>query len=316
MKTLIFGAGPIGQWIALTLCKADKDVTLLARGDKYDKIKESGIEIYDAHTGECRSGKVKLTDKLNADDNYDLIVVALRKSSRLAACEVLKENKNLSNVLFIGNDISGFNRYSDYLPRESILLGFPRAGGGYENDKLIIADTEKEGGKRESIHIGEPGGGITGRVMEIKQFFESAGQPVSTEENIDGWLKYHYAFIAPTAAVAFKNNIDLKKASVDKEGLRKYIHACREAGNVLAAAGYTKRQPAIFNMYYWLPDFLAPPVFRKLFDSRFAEVAIGLHARAVGSELQEMTDEFRELQKSTSVETPVLNEYLNYIPKN
>jgi ketopantoate reductase len=32
MKTLIFGAGPIGQWLAMRLGDAARDVTLLARG--------------------------------------------------------------------------------------------------------------------------------------------------------------------------------------------------------------------------------------------------------------------------------------------
>lgn len=31
MKTLIYGAGPIGQWLALRLERAGKDVTLLGR---------------------------------------------------------------------------------------------------------------------------------------------------------------------------------------------------------------------------------------------------------------------------------------------
>jgi ketopantoate reductase len=233
----------------------------------------------------------------------------------MEACKVLHENKHLKNVLFLGNDISGFNYYSELLPRESILLGFPGAGGGYENDRLIIVDSDKSGGKKTSIYIGEINGGVSKRVLEIKRFFESAGQPVSAEKNIDGWLKYHYAFIAPTAGVVFKNNIDLQKAAADDAGLRKYIHACREAGDVLKDAGYRKRQPPIFNLYYFLPEFLAPKVFKKLFGSRFAEVAIGLHAKAIGSEFQEMKEEFRELQKTTSRGTPNLDELLDYFPK-
>ena len=31
MKTLIYGAGPIGQWLALQLHSSDADVSLLAR---------------------------------------------------------------------------------------------------------------------------------------------------------------------------------------------------------------------------------------------------------------------------------------------
>lgn len=43
MKTLIFGAVPIGRWIALGLHKAGKGVTLLARNETYDLIKNNRI---------------------------------------------------------------------------------------------------------------------------------------------------------------------------------------------------------------------------------------------------------------------------------
>lgn len=314
MKTLIFGAGPIGRWIALGLHKAGKDVTLLARNDTYDLIKNNGIVLVDGHTNEKSVAKVKVTDKLNPEDQYDLIVVAMRKSSRVAVCPILAQNKPLKNVLFLGNDISGFHQYSEYLPKEKVLLGFPGAGGGWDRDDLVFVDTEKPNGKKASIYIGELDGKVRERTKQIKEFFERAGQPISLENDMDGWLKYHFAFVGPTAGVIFKSNLDLQAVAADKEGIRKYVLACREAGNVLNRIGYTKRQPFIFNIYYWLPKWLAPKVFKKLFTSRHAEVGIGLHVRAIGSEFHEMVEEFAELQKKAGVETPNLDALLAYIP--
>ena len=92
--------------------------------------------------------------------------------------------------------------------------------------------------------------------------------------------------------------------------------ACREAGNVLREAGYPKRQPPIFNLFYWTPLWLAPKAFKPLFDSRFAEVAIGLHAKAIGNEMAEMADEFAELQIKAGVDTPNLDALLWHIQSN
>jgi ketopantoate reductase len=39
MKTLFFGAGPLGLFYAHLLHDAGKDVTILARGTKYDLIR-------------------------------------------------------------------------------------------------------------------------------------------------------------------------------------------------------------------------------------------------------------------------------------
>ena len=51
MKTLIFGAGPIGSVYAYLLHKASKDVTILARNKQFDFIKENGVVLVNEFTG-------------------------------------------------------------------------------------------------------------------------------------------------------------------------------------------------------------------------------------------------------------------------
>ena len=60
MKTLIYGAGPIGQWLALHLGKAGNDVKLLARGDTLQQLQKQGIVIVDGFTGESQAGNHRL----------------------------------------------------------------------------------------------------------------------------------------------------------------------------------------------------------------------------------------------------------------
>jgi 2-dehydropantoate 2-reductase len=122
MKTLIYGAGPIGQWLALQLAEAGKDVTLLARGNTLQQLKTQGVVLLDGYTGERHAAHVPLVDRLEPDDHYDDVVVAMRKSSRLAVCPTLAANTKVQNILFLGNDITGFHRYFDYLPKEKVLL--------------------------------------------------------------------------------------------------------------------------------------------------------------------------------------------------
>lgn len=315
MKTLVFGAGPIGRWLALRLHQADKDVTLLARGAAYDSMQKEGIVLIDGYTGEKTVARAKLVEKLDSEDHYGLVVVAMRKSSRLAVCPILGENKNLQDVLFLGNDVSGFHRYFDHLPAEKVLLGFPGAGGGWDGDDLVIVDKEKPNGKSRSLYVGELDSKTRERTEQIREFFEGAGLPVSVESDIDGWLKYHFAFMGPTAGAVLMCGGDVHAVAADKAVLRKYIRACREAGNVLREAGYKKRQPPIFNLYYWLPEWLGLRVFRGFFKSRFVEVAMGLHAAEVGGEVSEMAEEFGELKTRVGIETPDLDELLSHVAR-
>jgi len=313
MKTLIYGAGPIGQWLALRLDRAGRDVTLLARGETLAKLRANGVVLVDGYTGEKLTAHVGLVDRIEPEDAYDLVIVPMRKSSRLAVCSALAANSKLENILFLGNDISGFHRYFDVLPKEKVLLGFPSTGGGMEGEDLVFVDRDKSNGKTRPIHIGELDGELTERMKRIQELFAGTDVPVSLEKNIDGWLKYHFAFVVPMAGAVLKCNNDVRAVGSNKKVLRQYVLACRDAGNVLRKAGYPKRQPPIFNLFYWTPLWIAPNVFKPLFDSRFAEVAIGLHLNAIGNEFAQMVDEFSQLQAKARIDTPNLDDLLEHI---
>ena len=316
MKTLIYGAGPIGQWLTLRLASAGTDVTLLARNETYRSLAEKGIEIVDGLTGERHSARVNLVEQLGRDDRYDLIVVAMPKASRLAVCPILARNEHLKNILFLGNDFSGFHCYLDHVPAETVLLGFPRVGGGWDDRDLVIMDREKPRGPHGELCLGELDGEVRARTSEIEEVLAAADIKVSVERDMDGWLKYHFAFMAPTVGVIFKKGGDLLAVAADKESIHQYCRACREAGDVLRKVGYRKRQPPVFNLYYWLPRWLESPVFRKLFNSRSAEVRVGLHAPGVGPELLEMAEEFADLKAEAGMETPTLDSLLAYVPRS
>jgi len=282
MKTLIFGAGPIGRWLALRLQRAGKDVTLLARNETYRSLVECGIEIVDGLTDERHRARVRLVDRLDPGDRYDLVIVAMQKTARLEVCPLLARNPHLKAILFLGNDVSGFHRYLDHLPEDRVLLGFPGVGGGWDGSDLVVMDREKPNGHHGEIFIGELDGITRERTLRIKDHLETADIKVHVERDMDGWLKYHFAFMAPTAGVIFAKDGDLRAVAADKDAIHDYCRACREAGNVLREGGYRRRQPLVFNLYYWLPRWLEPVVFGKLFGSRSAQVRFGLHARTVG----------------------------------
>jgi hypothetical protein len=176
-------------------------------------------------------------------------------------------------------------------------------------------DREKPNAHHGEIFIGELDGAIRRRTLGIRKLFEAADIKVSIEMDIDGWLKYHFAFMAPTAGIIFMKGGDLRAVAADKEAIHQYCRACREAGNVLRRIGYRKRQPEVFNLYYLLPQWLESVVFSSLFGSRGAEVRFGLHARTVGPELLELAEEFAMLKRLAGMETPDLDALLDCVPQ-
>ncbi len=315
MKTLIYGAGPIGRYYAAQLYLAGKNVTILARGKAYSFLKENGVVLIDGYSGEKKCVHVKTVNKLDLHDDYDLVLVVMNKKGRREVAPALAQNENIKHIIFVGNDVSGFEKYSKILPPEKVLLGFPGLGGGIVNNELIYVDREKPNAKRNPFYLGELDGKIGERTKRIKKLFERAEIPVKLVNDMDGWLKYHVAFIAPVAGVYFMCNQDFNAIQKDKAALETYVRATKEAGKVLKKAGYPKRQPFIFNLYYWNPLWLSVRIFRdKFFGSRFVKIGVGLHANAMGDELMELVNEFRELQAKTTVKTPNLDKLISHIP--
>ena len=69
----------------------------------------------------------------------------------------------------------------------------------------------------------------------------------------------------------------------------------------------------IYKLFYWLPRWLEPLVFGKLFGSPASEIRFGIHARMVGTELLELAEEFRSLTMHHALTTPTLNELLESV---
>jgi 2-dehydropantoate 2-reductase len=289
-------------------------VAILARNKRYDFIKENGVVLVNEFTGEREASRVRVVDTLAEEDAYDLIVVLIRKNKLLPIFEVLSRNKNVGNILFMGNNALGFDEYLHHLPREKVLFGFPGAGGGRKEQVVHYVDSEKPDGKRMPIRIGEMDGEVRERTSQIELLFKGSGVPVEIVNDIDGWLKYHAAFVIPIGCVLYKHDCDNYALAKDEESIRLLIRACREGGDVLRKLGYTKRQPFKFNLFYWMPEFITTKIFKGIFNTKYAEIGFALHAKAALDDMKQLTEEFRSLIDKTGVKTPNIDILRSYIP--
>jgi 2-dehydropantoate 2-reductase len=312
MKTLIIGAGPLGGLYATLLHKAGKDVTLLARNNYYHFLKENGIVLVNEFTGEKTIEHLKLTHSLEDEDTYDLGIVIMRKNSIKKLLPDLGKIQNIKHFLFMGNNASGFDDYLEYLPEEKILFGFPGGGGSRIDHIVHYIDSEKPNGKRMPVTLGEIDGIVKPRTKQVQNLFKSSGIPVKIVNDIDSWLKYHVAFVLPVAGALLKSGDNYKLAK-DDVTIRKYIRAVREGGKVLKSLGWTKSYNVKFRLFNWLPEGMLISILKKVFNSKFAEVAMMMHVKSAGDEMAELGNEFRKMIEQSKIETPNLDELLNSI---
>jgi len=307
LKTLIYGAGTLGCLYAHRLFTAGKDVTLLARGEQNAFIRDNGVVLVNELTAERESSKVPVVETLEEDAAYDLVVVLIRKNKLAPVFEALSRGSRVQNILFMGNNALGFDPYLSLLPAKKLVFGFPGAGGGRRQGVVHYVDSEKPGGKRMPITIGEMDGRNRDRTEQIHSLFESSGVPVDVVAEIDGWLKYHVALVSPLANALLTHDCDNYALAADREGLMLMVRACKEGGDVLRAVGHKKRQPFKWNLFYWMPEFMTAKIFGKLLDSRYAEIAFAQHAKAASDEMRCLADEFKTLIDRTSLPTPSID---------
>jgi 2-dehydropantoate 2-reductase len=304
MKTLFFGAGPLGSLYAHLFHQSGADVTVLARGERYDWLSKNGLVLVNEITGEKESCPVNVVQELKPDDEYDLVIVLIRKNKLSPVFNLLAARPGVKNILFMGNNALGFDEYVKHLPAEKLLFGFPGAGGGIRKQVVHYADREKPKGKRRAVTIGEIDGRNRERTLAVKSLFESAGVPVDLTPDIDGWLKYHVALVSPFVGVLYKHDCDNYTAAKDKETLRSLVRAAKEGGLVVRTLGFRKGQPFELKLFYWLPEFMSMMGVKRLLDSKFAEIAFAMHAKGARDEMQDLAREFQQLTEKTSVDTP------------
>ncbi len=310
MRILVYGTGPLGSLFAARLQAAQHDVSILARGQRLADLREYGIVLEDAMTGERTTTRVTVVEQLTPDDAYDLVIVVMRKNQVKEILPVLAANRHTPNILFMGNNAAGSDEYISALRCERVLLGFGGAGGmraGYA--MLVLAGTRS---RKATVTIGELDGRITPRLKEIASVFESAGFQAVLSPNIDAWLKSHAAVISPIALALYMVGGDNYRLARTRDALVLGTRALRESFQVLRALDIPITPPAL-RVYDWLPEPILVPLVQRLFNSRSAEIAIAGHASAARDEMQQIADEFKTLTHSTTVATPVLDRLYPYL---
>ena len=166
MRILIYGAGVLGSRYAAALHQAGRQVTILARGERFKQLQEHGIVLEEINTGQRTVVPVPVVNALKPEDAYDLVLVIMRSNQVLDILPVLAANQHTPNVLFLGNNIHGPQAMTQALGRERVLLGFAAAAGTREGHVVRYIHADKN-----ATCVGEIDGIYTERVKEIEAVF-------------------------------------------------------------------------------------------------------------------------------------------------
>lgn len=307
MRVLIIGAGVIGSIFAELLYRAGNDVTLLARGRRLAELREHGIIAHNVLTGETSYCSIRLIEVLPADDEYDLILVAIPKIAMPSVLPLLAKNTKTRTILFMVNTANDYEEWARAVGKDRLLIGFPGAGGDFAGPVVRYALTPSW---LQQTTIGELDGSDTERLIEIASVFRLAGIPASCCQNMHAWQLTHIALVVPlTGAIAMSGNVRLLPLRRDLLDLT--IDAAREGVRVLEAL-QIPITPSRFKFVLRLPKWVLSRVLSRL-CSTAVFVTVASHGWRAREALRLLAAEFRGLAARSGVPTPAMDRLTNRV---
>lgn len=305
-RILVFGAGVLGSYYAAMLKEGGHDVTVVARGQRYRDIKEHGIVIEYCGSKERTTTAVKVLDRMPVEDYFDFCLVVVQKTQLHQVLQQLAANDRIPVFLVMGNNVEGPAEIVEALGRERVLLGFPNCGGERDGHVVRLMLVTIKG-----ITVGELDGTISERLKRIAAAFKAGGVKVEYSRNIDAWLRYHVAMVAPLANAMYMAGSCNYRLARNPWIILKCLRGLREAVRVLKVHGFPVEPPAM-KPFLLMPDFVLLPLLSRLLNSELLDIAGARHARNARDEMSRLSEEIIGLARAAGLKTPVLDELHRY----
>ena len=229
MKILVFGAGVLGCNLARNLCRAGKDVTLLARGKWAEEIKQNGLRIKNQLLPFPSVTHIPVVTALSPDAAYDVIFVVVRYTQLENLLEPLRKSR-AENIVFVGNNLRT-DALVAQLPEKNVMFAFSLSAGHRESSRVVSIDLKK-------ITIGQLRTSPSNKAL-IDEIFAGTRYKVVYQPNMGDYLLCHAAFVLPAAFACYKTDGNLKKLKGNTAYLNRMIDANIEGYRALRNAGHT-----------------------------------------------------------------------------
>ena len=302
-RILVIGAGVNGSVCAAGFYNAGIDVTVLARGTRYEELRDEGIVIEDPFKHKRSVTKVPVINRLDPNDLYDYMLVVVRKNQAADLLTVLAQNRS-PNIVFMGNNLSGPDEFTRILGKDRVMMGAVYAAGKRDGS-LIRAITSKS----IAAPFGEVDGTITPRLKRLAGIFRQAGFKVETSTDIVDSQTTHAVGVALIGKLTIKHGCNASALARSGDDLRLFIDGRREAHHVLRALG-RRIIPWSEAAIGVIPGFLQVAGLRTLLNSKLGEVGLAWHCSQAPDEIRQLGMELQALVDQAGIPVPAIRKVL------
>ncbi|WP_026820938.1 ketopantoate reductase family protein [Arthrobacter castelli] len=267
MKILVFGAGIIGQIYAARLTAAGCEVSILARGARYDELAGLGIRLNGPDGTE--TSRPTILGPAEPLTGFDLVIVAVRRDQLKTALPTL-ETIHAGRFLLLGNAPFGIAQELGRRKKVRTLSAFPGVGG-YQMEDGRIRYVEPL-----STTVAE----AAGDEQAVLELLQSGGFRTATSTQMNVWLQGQAIFITAAAAALSVAGGDPRLLATDRRRLRQLVYAVREGFTSLEQHGGQRIEPRSLRFIFMsIPVPLAALLLGRQLRGDLGTLILGPHAR-------------------------------------
>ena len=190
-RVSVIGAGGTGAYYGGALARAGADVTMIARGEHLEAIKDKGLELKSVLLGDFNV-PCKATDNMSSVEEVDLVIFAVKSWGTEEAVAAMRAGNMVGEKTLIISTQNGID--SEQVLSEA--FGHERVLGCTATVSAMITEPGivTQSGGPGSFVIGEMTGGISDRVIELVQICKDSGLAAEASENIELaiWMKFMF----------------------------------------------------------------------------------------------------------------------------
>jgi 2-dehydropantoate 2-reductase len=275
MKVLIVGAGVVGTVYGAHLAAAGHDVSVLSHGPRTGEVTAGGLSACDVGSGRRTEAKAAMVPE--ASEQYDVVLVAVRRDQLGSACDRLSFLVGKPAIIFLGNNPAGRSAITRDLPGD-LYLGFPGVGGVMTGGTAEFAFIKQQPTALQAAS--DP------RLADLEAALAGRGFAVQRVTDMDGWLAYHAAFIACIAAALYRCGTDPARLAADHGTLRLMCQAITEAFAALRADGTAGLPRNLAVLHTRLLRPVAVRYWARTMGSPAGELWFAAHCRHAEAEMR------------------------------
>jgi 2-dehydropantoate 2-reductase len=303
MRVLVYGAGVIGTLYAARLQESGQLVTVLARGRRLADIRTHGLALEDVVSGSRSATPVDLTERLAAEDQYDVALITVRRDQLASVMPALQANRSIPAMLFMLNNPVGSGDLVRAIGQDRVLLGFPGAGGTLDGHVVRYALISQQ-----PTTLGELNGRSSDRVRGLAGALNASGFRTTISGDMDAWLKVHAFFVTAVSGAIYIAGGDCRRLSGDNTALTLMTKGVREGFAAVRELGLTVTPFPLRVLFTWLPQRFAVAYWRRFLASDMADYVFGRHARSASHEMRDIANDCLTLLDKTGVRAPALRQ--------